>query len=102
MAALALSTTSLGRGAYDKLEAIDSPLSSAHNTISFTILPLFLSAGLVGISSQVKLAIGYAVFPGGFVIDTRKSGGIFTPAAAAVVLSRLAFTNCPDEFLTLP
>src|SRR5271165_238733 len=101
-AVFAFSTTSLGSGAYDSAEAIPSPLSSAQSTMSFTILPLVLSVGLVGTSSQVKLAIGYAVFPGGLVIDTRKSAGIFTPAEAAVVLSKLALMNWPDEFFTLP
>ena len=38
-----------------------------------------------GISSQVKLEIGYAVFPGALVMETRKSSGmsLAAPAAAA-------------------
>ena len=66
------------------------PLSTIQKRKSFSIFPLLASAGLVGISNQVKLAMGYAFLPGGLVIEIRKSAGIFTPSAAAVVLSKLA------------
>src|SRR5579859_8065568 len=56
-----------------------------------------------GISSQVKLLMGYAAFPGALVMETRKSSGMsFTEAAAAVTDSRFAFTNWPAGFCTLP
>ncbi len=49
--------------------------------------------------------IGYASFPSAFVIDTRKSAGIFDPAAAAaaaVTDCSVALTNSPAMFCTTP
>ncbi len=62
------------------------------------------SAIFSGISSQVKLEMGYTSLPSAFVMDTRKSSGIVLDAfaAAAVTLARLACTYTPEAFLTLP
>src|ERR1017187_8520919 len=49
------------------------------------IFPFFGSLACTGIRSQVKLEMGYAVLPGAFVIETRKSAGIFGDEAAASV-----------------
>ena len=48
--------------------------------------------------------IGYDWAPGAFVIDTRKSAGIFAAAAAAaaVVEAMDALTNWPSRFCTEP
>ncbi len=49
-----------------------------------------------GISSQVKLEIGYASLPGALVMETRKSAGmLLTEAAAAVTLSRRSLHEVP-------
>jgi hypothetical protein len=67
----------------------------------------FLFAGssiFSGTRSQVKLEIGYASSSFEFVIDTRKSFGIWVAvaAAAAVIVPVSALTNLPMEFSTLP
>ena len=47
----------------------------------------------------MKLEIGYAVFPGAFVIETRKSAGMAgADAAASVTPSSDAFTKLPAAF----
>ena len=52
----------------------------------------------------MKEEIGYTPLPGAFVIETRKSGGIFpaASAAAAVTDETDAFTNSPAVFWTDP
>src|SRR5262245_51676125 len=80
------------------------PSASIHWRNSFRTFFLAGSWILEGISNQVKLEIGYASFPGAFVIDTRKSGGMAfaAPAAAAVTLARSAFMKAPELLRTLP
>ena len=63
--------TSFGRGAYDSASAIDCPSASIHRRKSTIAFPFPASAMCAGTSSHVKLAIGYASVPAGFVIDTR-------------------------------
>ena len=46
-----------------------------------------------GSKTQPKLVIGYEFGPGALVSETRKSGGNSTAAAAAVMVSGLAFTK---------
>ena len=48
--------------------------------------------------------MGYASAPGAFVIETRKSGGMFAaaPAAAAVTLETDGTTKAPVLFCTAP
>src|SRR5207253_2900631 len=66
--------------------------------------PFSASLMRAGTSSQVKLAMGYASAPAGSVIETRKSSGIFSAAAAAaaVTLSSVACTNFPLRLRTSP
>src|SRR5438874_12626 len=76
----------LGRGAYPSALGRDCPSVSAHQT-NFTSAPAFAASSYCLCSrNQVKLAIGYAWSPSGFVMDTRKSvcGSIalIAPAAA--------------------
>src|SRR2546425_11558554 len=95
MAFNSLSTTSFGNFAYERFSAEPWPsvIAQLRNFFSASRFPASLNFS--GISSQVKLEIGYAVLPGALVIDTRKSSGIvFTaPAAASVTLARSALTK---------
>ena len=66
-------------------------------------LPFFRVLSLHRNQQPGKAGDGYAVLPGAFVMETRKSAGIFgDEAAASVTASREAFTKLPAAFLTDP
>src|SRR5438309_2464643 len=103
MASLTLAATFSGSGAYESELVIFCPSVTTQFNRSDRVLPLLESFDCWGMSSQVKLEMGYASLPGAFVIETRKSAGIFgAEAAAAVTPSNDALTNAPVRFLTLP
>src|SRR5258708_31895972 len=103
IASFTLAATLSGNGAYARAEVIFWPSVTIQFRKSARILPFAASLDGTGISSHVKLEIGYASFPGAFVIDTRKSAGIFgAEAAAALTPSSDAFWKAPAEFRTLP
>src|ERR1700676_799430 len=87
MALISLATTSLGSGAYVKAATIFCPsvsIQCRNPVMAFNLTGSLICSGM---SSQVKVQIGYAFFPGASVMETRKSSGISlaAPAAAAVV-----------------
>src|SRR6266403_2945426 len=95
--------TAWGSAAYESAAVIFWPSVNIQARKSRIAFFLVASGILSGISSHVKLEIGYASLPGALVIDTRKSSGIsLTLPAAAVTLARLASTNAPAGFFTLP
>jgi len=59
---------------------------------------------LSGTSSHEKLETGYAVLPAGSLMDTRKSSGMLTAAAAAAatMFANSALTNTPEEQASHP
>src|SRR5262249_44425798 len=93
-------TTSLGSLAYSRSSVNFCPSVIAHFTKPFIASRLAASENFAGMSSQVNVEIGYAFFPGAFVMDTRKSSGIvFTaPTAASLTPARSAFTKTPAAF----
>ena len=96
----------LGRAAYPSSLGRDCPSVSAHQT-NFTSAPALAgSSYCLWIRNHVKLAMGYALSPSGFVIDTRKSVlgsiAVIAPAAAAVTLSRAGVMNLPALLRTAP
>src|ERR1035441_614019 len=103
MAAFTFSTTFCGSGAELSWLVIFCPSLTIQSRKSAMIFPFFGSLAWTGIKSQVKLEMGYAVLPGAFVIETRKSAGIFgDEAAASVTASSEAFTKLPAAFLIDP
>src|SRR5712691_751682 len=104
IAFISLATTSFGSFAYDSASQDCWPSVIIHFRKSFTTSRFAPSVNFAGISSQVKLAIGYAAFPSGLVMETRKSSGMnfAVAAAAAETLAKSAFTKAPEEFLTFP
>ena len=103
MASFSFLTTLSGSGAYDSADVIFCPSVTIQFRKSARIFPCAGSFDCAGISSQVKLEIGYAFLPGASVIETRKSSGIFgADAAAAVTPSSDAFKKTPAAFFTLP
>src|SRR6266511_4174167 len=93
-----------GTDAYPIVGATFWPSESAHFMKSVITLARFLSFGSSYIKIHVNDETGYAPCPGAFVIDTRKSFGMFAaaPAAAAVTESVLGVTNSPAWFSTAP
>src|ERR1039457_7199480 len=103
IASFTFAATFSGNGAYASAEVIFWPSVTIQFRKSAKIWPLAASLDWAGISSQVKLEIGYASFPGAFVMDTRKSAGIFgSEVAAAVTPSNGTFTETPNKFRMLP
>src|SRR5579863_2352665 len=104
MAWLSFFTTSAGSGAYERASVIFCPSTNIHFRTLIIAERLAGFSIVLGISSQVKLEMGYAFLPGALVMDTRKSSGIVfaASAAAAVTLATLAFTKTPEEFFTRP
>src|SRR5262249_62248051 len=100
-AAPAAFATSGGSGAYPRHEQYFCPSLSAHLRKSTIVRASCLSCGFSYNNSHVNDAIGYAPFPGGLVIDTRRSGGIGTCAASATEPT-VALTNSPAGFCTAP
>src|SRR5258708_6636914 len=104
MAFSSFATTSLGNFAKESGSANDWPSVRAHLIMPLRASRLPVSPNLAGISSQVKLQIGYAVLPSALVMETRKSSGMdfAALAAAALTLVKSALTNAPEEFFTVP
>ena len=67
---LTRSATGFGKAAYDSAGASASPLSIIQFRKPTIALPFAESFGGSGISSHVKLEIGYESAPGASVIDT--------------------------------
>src|SRR5258706_9338693 len=86
IAFFSMATTSFGSFAKANASTIFWPSASIQCRNSVIAFFFIGSAILVGTSNQVKLEMGYAVFPAAFVTETRKSAGISfaDPAAAAV------------------
>src|SRR5438874_4392248 len=97
-------TTSGGSGAYPSSAQYFWPSPSAHLRKSTMTWLCALSLGFSYSRSHVNDEMGYTPFPGAFVIDTRKSGGICLAAAdaATVTDSTDALTSSPDMFCTGP